>query len=206
MRKLFVVLTVLLVTLVFAWPAAAHSYRHHRHHWSRSRYVSGLAGDTAVPTPAAVSPGRMTIQLTGYGAADNTPAGSKTISMPTIHAEAGGNCTYSDPVTFASPGQAGATEFPQGVKVYFPKLRCYGISEDSGATRESVPHIDIYTGDGPRSVTDRCEEGLTGATSVVVSPPRGEPVNPGPLSGPDGCSYSVLAGYQEGTDASSPGE
>jgi hypothetical protein len=132
----------------------------------------------------------LTIRLTGYGAPDNTPAGSKTISMPTIHSQAGGTCTHADPVTFASPGSAGSTEFAKGTIVYFPSLRCYGISEDSGASAPA-PHIDIYTGDGPKSVTDACESALTGQTSVIVNPPATEPVTAGPLSTSSGnCRVS----------------
>lgn len=154
------------------------------------------APDTGVPGAAGgvVATGTqqtVQIQLTGYGAPDNNPAGSKTISMPTIHSQAGGTCTHADPVTFASPGSAGSTEFPKGQIVYFPSLKCFGISEDSGATKESVKHIDIYTGDGPKSVTDRCESALTGQTSVIVNPPANEPVTTGPLSSSNGsCRVS----------------
>jgi hypothetical protein len=196
MRKLCVFVAVLLTVMAGASPASARTH-HHFHSKKHSTWdtsstwsSSSSSDDTAVTTPAAVQ-----VQLTGYGAPDNTPAGSRTISMPTVHEEAGGNCTYGDPVTFASPGKAGSTEFPRGERVYFPKLRCYGISEDSGATKESLPHIDIYTGDGPKGVTDECEQGLTGETSVIVSPPPGEPVNPGPLSSPSGCSFSKMTSY-----------
>lgn len=194
MRKLCVFVAVLLTVMAGASPASArthhhfHSKKHSTWDTSSTRSSSSSSDDTAVTTAVQV-------QLTGYGAPDNTPAGSRTISMPTVHEEAGGNCTYGDPVTFASPGKAGSTEFPRGERVYFPKLRCYGISEDSGATKESLPHIDIYTGDGPKGVTDECEQGLTGETSVIVSPPPGEPVNPGPLSSPSGCSFSKMTSY-----------
>lgn len=154
------------------------------------------APDTGVPGAAGgvVASGTaqsVQIQLTGYGAPDNNPAGSKTISMPTIHSQAGGTCTHADPVTFASPGSAGSTEFPKGQIVYFPSLKCFGISEDSGATKMSIKHIDIYTGDGPKGVTDKCESALTGRTSVIVNPPANEPVTAGPLSSSNGsCRVS----------------
>lgn len=171
-------------------------------------------GDTSTAMPAtgavaASGPQQSTmIQLTGYGAPDNNPAGSKKISQPVIHQQAGGSCTFSDPVTFASPGSAGSTEFPKGQKVYFPKIKCYGISEDSGATKESIKHIDIYTGDGPKSVTDKCESDLTGKTNIIVNPPAGEPVNPGPLSTSSGCHVAAsgdtgTAGHHKKKDSSS---
>lgn len=157
--------------------------------------ADGTGGDTggaaAQTTDNAATGDSQTImiQLTGYGFADNTPANSKTISMPVIHQEAGGTGTFADPITFASPGHAGSTEFPKGQIVYFPSLKRYGISEDSGATKMSIMHIDIYTGDGPKSVTDKCESNLTGKTSVIVNPPDGEPVTPGPLSDENGCNF-----------------
>jgi len=131
------------------------------------------------------------IQLTAYGAPDNNPAGSKTISQPTIHQQAGGSCTFADPVSFASPGSAGSTEFPKGQRVYFPSLKCYGVSEDSGATKMSIKHIDIYAGDGPASITDKCESDLTGPTTVIVNPVAGKPVVTGPLSTSSGCTVST---------------
>ena len=131
------------------------------------------------------------IQLTAFAAPDNNPAGSKTISQPTIHSQAGGSCTFSDPVSFASPGSAGSTEFPKGQRVYFPSLKCYGVSEDSGATKMSIKHIDIWAGDGPASVTDKCESDLTGPTTVIVNPVAGKPVVSGPLSTSSGCTVAT---------------
>lgn len=138
------------------------------------------------------------IELTGYGAPDNNPRNSKTISMPVIHQEAGGSCSFADPVTFASPGSAGSTEFPKGTRVYFPSLQCYGISEDSGASKMGTKHIDIYTGDGPASVTDDCESDLTGPTTVIVNPVDGKPVVAGPLSTASGCTVSARGGQSNG--------
>jgi hypothetical protein len=157
---------------------------------------------TASPAGGVVASGpakTITIRLTGYGAPDNTPAGSKTISMPTIHSQAGGTCTHADPVTFASPGSAGSTEFAKGTIVYFPSLKCYGISEDSGASAPA-PHIDIYTGDGPKSVTDSCESALTGQTSVIVNPPANEQVTVGPLSSSSG-NCRVGGGHEQADDS-----
>lgn len=131
------------------------------------------------------------IQLTAFAAPDNNPAGSKTISQPTIHGQAGGSCTFSDPVSFASPGSAGSTEFPKGQRVYFPSLKCYGVSEDSGATKMSIKHIDIWAGDGPASITDKCESDLTGPTTVIVNPAAGKPVVSGPLSTSSGCTVAA---------------
>jgi hypothetical protein len=131
------------------------------------------------------------IQLTAFAAPDNNPAGSKTISQPTIHSQAGGSCTFSDPVSFASPGSAGSTEFPKGQRVYFPSLKCYGVSEDSGATKMSIKHIDIWAGDGPASITDKCESDLTGPTTVIVNPAAGKPVVSGPLSTSSGCTVAA---------------
>lgn len=199
------VLVILLLDLLYLIYSAgeAHAATPHRHHHSNVQQqdqpdapVPGDSGDqpsdgvvpdqqpTALPGQGAAQ--TIQIQLTGYGAPDNTPPGSKTISMPVIHSQAGGTCTWADPVTFASPGSAGSTEFPKGERVYFPKLRCVGISEDSGATKESIKHIDIYTGDGPRSVTDECESSLTGPTTVEVNPPRTVAVTAGPLSDASG--------------------
>lgn len=145
------------------------------------------------------------IQLTGYAKADNTPPGSTTISMPVIHQQAGGTCTFKDPTTFASPGSAGSTEFPKGERVYIPKLRCYGISEDSGATAESVKHIDFYTGSGPGSVTGPCEDAFTGPTSVIVNPPATEPALPGPISNETTCRFNKDQTPTTGTSTGADG-
>lgn len=219
-RALLCALVLTLVTAAPALASPGHGHNH-RHRtmtsWSDQRGDRGdteddsdddsddgisestpddTAPDTGVPGAAGgvVATGTqqtVQIQLTGYGAPDNNPAGSKTISMPTIHSQAGGTCTHADPVTFASPGSAGSTEFPKGQIVYFPSLKCFGISEDSGATKMSIKHIDIYTGDGPKGVTDKCESALTGKTSVIVNPPANEPVTAGPLSSSNGsCRVS----------------
>lgn len=219
MRKTLVVCAAVALALLGAAPTALASPFHHhgrghahqqRNDWSSDEsddpgddspdtgqpdtvpLATDNATDEAGVTGGTVLSGTqqtVQIQLTGYGAPDNNPAGSKTISQPVIHSQAGGTCTFANPVTFASPGSAGSTEFPKGQRVYFPKLRCYGISEDSGATKMSTRHIDIYTGDGPKSVTDKCESNLTGPTSVIVNPPANEPVTAGPLSSSTGCHF-----------------
>jgi hypothetical protein len=162
--------------------------------------ATGLtAPDATTATPAAgLVPGgtQETIMRTGYAAADNNPAGSTTISQPVIHSKAGGTCTNSDPTTFASPGSAGSTEFPKGERVYFPDLQCYGISEDSGATKESVKHIDLWSGNQAKSITDKCESDITGSTTIIVNPPSNEPVNPGALTTASGCHFP--AGFSSG--------
>lgn len=164
--------------------------------------VPGPLIQPALPTGTAQT---MQIQLTGYAAADNTPAGSRTISMPVVHQEAGGTCTHSDPVTFASPGSAGSTEFPRGQIIYFPKLKCFGISEDSGATQESIKHIDIYTGSGSGGVTGPCEDALTGPTTVIVNAPATEPVIAGPLSsGPGSCRVGGASDPTTDTNTGAP--
>lgn len=213
--------SALAVCICTATPALAAGQHHHHHSGQQQQddqpdnstdpstdpapqgQFSDPGGDLPFPVPAAPQatsgPAQtVQIQLTGYGAPDNTPAGSKTISMPVIHQEAGGTCTYADPTTFASPGSAGSTEFPKGERVYIGKIRCYGISEDSGATAESVKHIDFYTGDGPGSVTGPCEDEITGPTSIIVNPPPGEPAIAGPLSTASGCRVNQTTGTNTG--------
>jgi hypothetical protein len=231
------VAVILLLDLAFLIYAAgeAHAATPHQHHHSDAQQQDQSGGDSsgdqssAAPDVPATTPddsvvpdqqptalpgqgAAQTIQiaLTGYARADNTPPDSTTISMPVIHQQAGGTCTWADPVTFASPGSAGSTEFPKGERVYFPKLKCVGISEDSGATKESVKHIDIYTGNGPASVTGPCEDALTGPATVEVNPPRSVSVIAGPLSDSTGnCradqnpTTGTSTGVPDATDAPS---
>lgn len=221
MRKTLVVCAAIALALLGATPTAlAQDFGHHhgRGHAHQQRSWSSDDGDdsgddspdTGQPDTVPLATDNATdeagvtggtvlsgtqqsvkIQLTAYGAPDNNPAGSKTISQPTIHQQAGGSCTFADPVSFASPGSAGSTEFPKGQRVYFPSLKCYGVSEDSGATKMSIKHIDIYAGDGPASITDKCESDLTGPTTVIVNPVAGKPVVTGPLSTSSGCTVSA---------------
>jgi hypothetical protein len=225
--KLTVLVTViLLLDLLFLIYSAgeAHAATPRRHHHSIAQQQdqdqsgdgdqpsdspdpSATPDDSAVQALSNQGPAQtIQIQLTGYARADNTPPDSTTISMPVIHQQAGGTCTYADPTTFASPGSAGSTEFPRGQRVYIPKIRCYGISEDSGATAESVKHIDFYVGNGPASETGPCEDQITGPTSIIVNPPPGEPVTAGEVATAAGCRSTTTGtstGAPDATDAPS---
>jgi hypothetical protein len=131
----------------------------------------------------------ITAELTGFAAADNNPAGSTTISQGVIHQQAGGTGTFQDPLTAASPGSAGSTESPKGTRFYLPSVHRYVIVEDSGATKMSQLHLDVWNGTGSKSVTDKCESDMTGTFQIIRNPAAGLVVHPGPLADSSGCHF-----------------
>jgi hypothetical protein len=131
----------------------------------------------------------ITASLSGYSFQDNTPAGSAIISMPVIHSKAGGTGTFADPITTAVPGSSGSPETPKGTRIYVARLKRYFVVEDSGATKESVLHFDLYVGgEGfSKSASDKCMNSYTAKLPVIINPAAGLPVTVGALTGPNGC-------------------
>lgn len=131
----------------------------------------------------------ITAEITGYSYQDNTPPGSAEISMPVLHSKAGGTGTYADPITTAVPGGAGNPETAKGTRIYVAKLKRYFIVEDSGASKASSKHFDLYV-DGAgfsKSDSDACMNSYTGSAQVILNPPAGEPVTVGALTQKGGC-------------------
>jgi hypothetical protein len=132
----------------------------------------------------------ITARLTGYSWQDNTPPGSADICCGKIHSKAGGTGTYADPITTAVPGSGGrGMETPAGTRIYVPDLKRYVIVEDSGATKGSKTHFDVWVGGQgfPKSASDKCMNSFTGDHTVILNPTPGKPVTVGPLTGPNGC-------------------
>lgn len=128
-------------------------------------------------------------EITGYSFQDNTPPGSAEISMPVLHSKAGGTGTFADPITTAVPGSSSSPETAKGTRIYVAKLKRYFIVEDSGASKASGKHFDLYVdGQGfSKSASDACMNSYTGSAQIIVNPPAGEPVTVGPLTGSNGC-------------------
>lgn len=143
--------------------------------------IGAPAGD-----PATAGEQTVTMMITGYAKIDNSPAGSTAISMPVIHHQAGGTGTFDDPLTAASPGHAGSTEFPAGTKFYVAEIHRYVIIEDSGATKYNLPHLDIWNGTADNALT--CEDKITGKFPVIENPAPGHPVTAGPIATGTGCN------------------
>jgi hypothetical protein len=146
--------------------------------------------DISVLPDVAPAAGSITAELTGYSWQDNTPPGSADISMPVIHQKADGTGTYSDPITTAVPGSGGkGAETPKGTKIYVPKIKRYIIVEDTGATKMSSKHFDIWVGgEGfSKSASDKCMNSFTGKAQVEINPPAGRPVTVGALTNASGC-------------------
>ena len=144
----------------------------------------------AVPAWAATynpddsdGPSKLRIELTGYSDQDNTPANSTHICCGVIHRRAGGEGTYSNPITVAVPGSGSDVQFAKGTRFYLPTIRRYVIVEDSGATRMSLPHLDVWIDGrtGTRADTDDCMDELTGRVTAIRNPGRGYPVIEGPV-------------------------
>lgn len=152
-----------------------------------------LPGGAPAPAPAgggSAGPAKtLTVDVTGYSFADNQGGNNATISMPVIHKTAGGVGTFSDPITAASPGSAGSTEFPAGTKFYLPTIKRYVIVEDSGASKMDNPHLDIYVGGEGTSEKDPggCESRITGTVQAELNPPPGRPVTAGPIFAGGSC-------------------
>lgn len=146
---------------------------------------SGAVAGAPVPTPTGAEQ-RQTFRITGFGKKDNTPPGSTTISQGVIHSQAGGTGTAADPLTAASPGSAGSTESPKGTRFYVPHISRYVIVEDSGASKFSQPHLDIWS--GTTDNVEDCEGKITGTFEVIRNPKPNYPVKAGPIATGSGCN------------------
>lgn len=144
---------------------------------------------TVEPTTTSSVGTNMDVQITFYGAYDNDPKGSTSISNPVLHQQAGGTGTFQDPLTFASP--QGAGEYPVGAKIYVPSVQKYFIREDICATSWTAPngcgavtHVDLYVGNpsDAQSVV-ACEDALTpsGTGKIILNPPANLPYDPTPI-------------------------
>ena len=143
------------------------------------------------PPPPVAAPGKkITIQLTGYSFADNTPPGSSEVCCSVLHQVAGGQGTFEDPITVAVPGSGGeGMLFAKGTKFYLPTVQRYVIVEDSGASAYGLPHLDMWVdgrGDGIGDV-ENCMDAITGQVPAELGPPPGRPVLAGPISSGAGC-------------------
>lgn len=152
--------------------------------------------DVAPAAPAgggAVSGGSaQTIQAenTGFSYFDNSPPSSAEICCATVHQKAGGTGTFEDPITVAVPGSGGqGMQHPAGTRLYYAKIKRYGVVEDSGASKMSKPHFDWWVaGQGfSKSSSEKCMSDITGVAPIIVNPVAGLPVTVGPLTGSSGC-------------------
>lgn len=186
----------------------SHPRRHHDSHNSWSQWVfshddedsDSEDQDSPNSDEPVVAPGGAVVvtgaeqsiqaELTGYSYQDNTPAGSADICCPVLHQKAGGTGTFADPLTTAVPGSGGSgMEFPKGTKFYVPSIKRYVIVEDSGATKMSSPHLDIWVdGEGHgKGDSDACMNSFTGKATIVKNPAAGRTVTAGPLTTSGGC-------------------
>lgn len=174
----------------------------------------------AKPVTAAAGPNRLggtilaNVYTTAYTYFDNTPAGTADIAYQrqyypaTIHNQAGGSGTYSDPITLAVghviTGGRSTPDFAPGTRFYFPDVRKYAIVEDvcgDGGTPQNMPCHNISTapsgttlwldlwiggsaGDSAAAL-DKCAGIVTSSTgslhTVVKDPSPGYAVVSGPV-------------------------
>lgn len=136
--------------------------------------ISPQISRAATPTPG------LYVVMTFYGWVDNDPPG-KNIAFPksrypsSLHNQAGGIGTYSDPVTIAVK----EGRWPPGTKMYVPILQKYGIVEDICANCNE-DHIDVWM----ESNTDfrrellSCERRYTKEnTGLEINPLTNRPVS-----------------------------
>ena len=131
----------------------------------------------------------MTVYVTFYGWADNSPPGD-AIAYPMMHSAAGGTGTYADPITFATD----RTEFEPGTILYVPFIEKYIVMEDDCVDCDSEWktsrkwHIDLWMNSSANESTNAllaCENQWTRAsTNVEVGPPPDRLVTQPPLFDP----------------------
>lgn len=136
-------------------------------------------------TPSSQPPGNsLNVYVTLYGWSDNDPPGTaiaypKSDGYPTIHNGAGGNGTYSDPVTFAANPKA----FSPGMLIYIPYIKKYAMMEDSCASCTGN-WIDVWAGGNGQNEAKliACEENLTrDSEKIILNPASNLEVNTSPL-------------------------
>lgn len=127
--------------------------------------------------------------LTGYSYQDNTPPGSATICCTVLHAKAGGTGTFEDPLTTAVAGSGSSMIFKAGTRFYIPTIKRYVIVEDSGASSDGLPHLDVWVGGQghSKSDSDACMNSFTGNATIIQNPAAGHPVTAGELTTSGGC-------------------
>ncbi len=153
-------------------------------------------------SPAGDGQQRITAYVSAYDYYDNTPPGSATVSHPQRGGTtASGDGRYENPVTIAvghvlQNGQD-LLDHPPGTRFYFPRLRVYGIVEDTcgdGPTPQNGPchqhpadtetWLDVWI-DG-RDTDENTAAGrmdaATGRQDVIKDPPPGLPVHDGPIA------------------------
>ncbi len=168
---------------------------------------TGETRDASGTDGAQAAARRVTAYVTAYTWYDNTPNGSARISHPVLHRTAGGTGRYADPVTVAV-GHSKATgrdvlDWAPGTRFYFPRLRVYGIVEDTcgdGPTPQRKPchrldtpgnaapagattWLDVWIDgrDAPERTVRRRASAATGLDHVVVNPGPNLPVRRGPV-------------------------
>ncbi len=133
--------------------------------------------------------------VTSYGWFDNNPPASAEICCPSVHTEASGTGTYTDPITVAVDYSSGSTlQFAPGDVFYIPHLRAYFVVEDRTGEQQATntqnhggtnPHLDVWA-DGRTSTPanlDACERAMTvEGVTVIEHPASGYAVTPGPLA------------------------
>jgi len=157
-------------------------------------------GGPVVSLAAAKQPEAITAYITGYSYWDNTPVGSAQIALPVLHASAGGQGTFADPITLAVghsiTGGRSTPDVPAGTRFYIERLRKYAIVEDvcgDGDTPqngpchtgyEGHPWFDVYV--GGEKVTAQtaaaCARSITDVQAVIVNPAPNLPVDAGEVA------------------------
>ena len=138
-------------------------------------------GDLAVDAVDAAAGTMLSVYVTFYGWADNSPPGGaiaypKSGGFPTVHDVAGGTGTLGDPVTFATD----KAEFPAGTILYVPFIEKYVVMEDDCAecdsdwTGSQKRHIDVWMNSNAAEDHERAPA-VRGRLDAHHGEHRGEP-------------------------------
>ncbi len=155
---------------------------------------------TAAPVTHATSGTSQSVWETSYAAIDNDPSGSRAIAYPTVHSQAGGTGTYSNPITLA----ADRRWLPVGTRVYAPRWHKYYVMEDECVECEGdwssshFHHVDLYMSPSVQSGVVSCENAATKDQAendtIIINPDPNRPVDTTPLyTDAGGC---VIAAHQ----------
>jgi hypothetical protein len=158
--------------------------------------VAGCARSAPAPA-AAPSPSPTPTQLTAYLDAfswqDNNPPNSNLIGDPSLNHSAGGQGTFTDPITVVA-SDAGTVPHALGTIFYLPTILRYVIVRETGAppgppgtALHLIVWIDGRTGTAAQS--SACESAITGTVAVVINPAQNLPVLGGPILANGTCRY-----------------
>lgn len=131
---------------------------------------------------------------------DNDPVGTKRVSDPIVHNDAGGKGTYADPITAAVPRDGANMIFKPGTIFYLPDMQKYFVAEDwctnCTTTTEGGVWVDFWNDDStvaePSQAVGDCSLKFPEYMNMIVNPAPNLPVVEGSLFEGGKCYADVM--------------